>query len=86
MDSFEGASSEDAPELNAGLVVAAATDDKGPSSVGAALTEGATNEGSTATANVALTTSAGQCKRQHLQPTQSESVGSNLVNSSTLDW
>ncbi|KAG5735111.1 hypothetical protein E4T56_gene20488 [Termitomyces sp. T112] len=54
MDFSESASSEDAPELNGGMEVATATDNKGPSSVRAALTEGATDEGS----------SAGWCKRR----------------------
>ncbi|KAG5334269.1 hypothetical protein C0989_003592, partial [Termitomyces sp. Mn162] len=63
MDSSEGVSSEEAPELDAGLVVTAATDNEGPSSVGAALAEGATDDSSSLAASVALTTSAGQCKR-----------------------
>ncbi|KAG5733048.1 hypothetical protein E4T56_gene3555 [Termitomyces sp. T112] len=55
-------SSEDIQELNAGLVVVAATDNKGPSSVGAALMKGATDKGSSAVANEALTASTGWCK------------------------
>ncbi|KAG5328559.1 hypothetical protein C0989_010324, partial [Termitomyces sp. Mn162] len=65
MDFSEGASLEDAPELDgsgAAVDVATATDNKGPSSVGAALAEGATDEGSSAAAHEALMTSAGWCK------------------------
>ncbi|KAG5727234.1 hypothetical protein E4T56_gene1407 [Termitomyces sp. T112] len=62
MDPSESASSEDAPELDAGLVVAKATDDKGPSSVRTALVERATDNGSSAAASVVLTASAGWCK------------------------
>ncbi|KAG5724608.1 hypothetical protein E4T56_gene3938 [Termitomyces sp. T112] len=58
MDFFKGALSKDAPELNSGgMDVAAATDNEGPSSVGAALAEGATDEGSSVVAHEALTTS-----------------------------
>ncbi|KAG5349337.1 hypothetical protein C0989_004561 [Termitomyces sp. Mn162] len=69
MDSSVGACSEDTPELNGGVVVvdlATATDNEGPSSVGAALVVGATDEGSSAAAHEALMTSAGQCMRRRV--------------------
>ncbi|KAG5715729.1 hypothetical protein E4T56_gene513 [Termitomyces sp. T112] len=66
MDSSAGVSSEDTPELDAGLVVVTATDDKGPSSFGAAFVEGATDKGSFAAASEALTASAVSCIKRRV--------------------
>ncbi|KAG5715900.1 hypothetical protein E4T56_gene20154 [Termitomyces sp. T112] len=60
MDSSEGASSEDAPELDSELSVAKATDNEGPALVGAALAAGTMADGSAVAAKAAFTTLAMQ--------------------------